>query len=110
MRHILEVLRLKYQHQLTVREIARSSGLPPSTVGDSVQRFQAAKLSWPLPEGLGEAALQDRLLGRVPAALAPRPSRPLPDSPQIHAELRRKSVTLQLLWQEYQQTHPEGYS
>ena len=55
MRHILEVLRLKYQHQLTVREIARSSGLPVSTVGDYVQRFQAAGLTWPLPEGLGEA-------------------------------------------------------
>ena len=53
MRHILEVLRLKYQHQLTVREIARSSGLPVSTVGDYVQRFQAAGLTWPLPEGFG---------------------------------------------------------
>lgn len=110
MRHILEVLRLKYQHQLTVREIARSRGLPPSTVGDYLQRFQAAGLTWPLPEGLGEAALQDRLLGHAPVAPAPPLPRPLPDWPQIHAELRRKSVTLQLLWQEYQQTHPEGYS
>ncbi|MEW6439287.1 MAG: IS21 family transposase, partial [Pseudomonadota bacterium] len=28
---------------------------------------------------------------------------------KIHRELRRKGVTLQLLWQEYKQDHPDGY-
>ena len=27
----------------------------------------------------------------------------------MHAELRRKHVTLALLWQEYREQHPEGY-
>jgi transposase len=27
----------------------------------------------------------------------------------VHAELRRKHVTLALLWQEYREQHPEGY-
>ena len=112
MRHILEVLRLKHQYDLSIREIARSTGLPTSTVGDYLQRFQSAGLNWPLPEGLSESALQDRLLGRgEPENESPAPAdRPLPDWPRIHAELRRKNVTLQLLWQEYQQGHPEGYS
>jgi transposase len=110
MRHILEVLRLKHQHALTIREIARSSGLPSSTVGDYLQRFAGAGLTWPLPEGLSEGTLQDRLLGHPPAVPAPPPSRPMPDWRQIHTELRRPNVTLQLLWQEYQQAHPEGYS
>ena len=112
MRHILEVLRLKHQYDLSLREIARSTGLPTSTVGDYLQRFQSAGLSWPLPEGLSERALQDQLLGRRQPereSLAPA-HRPVPDWPRIHAELRRKNVTLQLLWQEYQQVHPEGYS
>ena len=34
MRQIQEILRLKHQNQLSVREIARSCGLPTSTVGD----------------------------------------------------------------------------
>ena len=32
-----------------------------------------------------------------------------PDYALVHAELRKKSVTLQLLWQEYKQAHPDGY-
>ena len=37
-----------------------------------------------------------------------RTARPLPDWSEVHRELRRKSVTLSLLWQEYKETHPEG--
>jgi DNA-binding MarR family transcriptional regulator len=52
MRQIHEILRLKYQNQLSIREIARSCGLAVSTVGDYVKRVEAAGLTWPLPEGM----------------------------------------------------------
>jgi transposase len=110
MRHIYEILRLKYQHQLSVREIARSCSLPPSTVGDYLQRAEAAGLSWPLPEGLEEKQLHRRLLGGSADPVEPGVQRPTPDWKQVHAELRRPNVTLQLLWQEYHQAQPEGYS
>jgi transposase len=32
----------------------------------------------------------------------------MPDWAEIHRELKRKGVTLQLLWQEYKATHPDG--
>jgi transposase len=35
--------------------------------------------------------------------------RPVPDWTYIHRELRRKGVTLMLLWQEYKQIFPDGY-
>ena len=38
------------------------------------------------------------------------PTRPLPDLAYVHKELRRKHVTLQLLWDEYRTEHPDGYS
>ena len=38
------------------------------------------------------------------------PTRPLPDLAYVHKELRRKHVTLQLLWEEYRTEHPDGYS
>ena len=108
MRQIQEILRLKHQNQLSVREIARSCGLPASTVGDYLKRAAAAGLSWPLPEGQSEPELLQRLLATPPATR--RQNEPvLPDWPHIHQELARKSVTLQLLWQEYRQTQPEGY-
>jgi DNA-binding MarR family transcriptional regulator len=51
MRQIQEILRLKHQNHLSVREIARSCGLPTSTVGDYLKRAEAAGIGWPLPEG-----------------------------------------------------------
>jgi len=111
MRQIKEILRLRYDKHLSVREIAGSCGLPASTVGDYLQRAQAAGLTWPLPEGLDEEQLLGKLMGSpsqaVPASDA---SRPLPDWKQVHQELRRKGVTLQLLWEEYRQVYPEGYA
>ena len=49
MRQIRELLRLKHQNQLSIREIARSCGLPTSTVGDYLKRAEAAGIGWPLP-------------------------------------------------------------
>jgi transposase len=107
MRQVHEILRLKYQNRLSIREIARSCGLPTSTVGDYLQRAEIAGISWPLPEGLSEPQLVERLMATAPPE--GEPGQVLPDWPHIHAELRRQSVTLQLLWQEYRAAHPEGY-
>ena len=107
MRQIHEILRLKHQNQLSIREIARSCGLPASTVGDYLQRAETAGIGWPPPEGLSEQQLVERLMA------APPPQgegcQVLPDWTHIHSELRRKSVTLQLLWQEYRAVQPGGY-
>jgi transposase len=107
MRQIQEILRLKYQNQLSVREIARSCGLPTSTVGDYLKRAEAASLSWPLAQGLSEPQLLEQLMASCPEGTVP--CQTLPDWTYIHQELRRKAVTLHLLWQEYRQAHPQGY-
>jgi transposase len=50
--------------------------------------------------------LEKKLFSRPPSAA----DRPLPDFAHMHYELRRSSlVTLQLLWQEYKESHPTGY-
>jgi transposase len=107
MRQIQEILRLKHQNGLSIREIARSCGLPASTVGDYLKRAEAAAIGWPLPEGQGEKELLQLLIVQPVAGAAACAS--LPDWPYIHEELGRKSVTLRLLWQEYRQAHPGGY-
>src|SRR5207247_7275456 len=43
-------------------------------------------------------------------AAPPEVSRPLPDWAEVHTEMRRKGVTLHLLWMEYRERHPEGYA
>lgn len=106
MRKNKEILRLKHEAGLSTRQIARSLSLSHSTVGDLLRRAEAAGLSWPLPEGMDDATLQTLL---YPGNPQPVRSRPEPDMAWIHRELRRKGVTLQLLWAEYKQAHPDGY-
>ena len=105
MRKIHLVLRLFFEAGLSIRAIARSIQASPATVGDYIRRAKAAGLTWPLPQGLDEHALEARLF---PGATTPKSTVPLPDWAQVHAELRRKGVTLALLWQEYKAEHPDG--
>jgi transposase len=110
MRQIKEILRLRYDKRLSIREIARSCGLPGSTICDYLKRAQGAGLVWPLPEGLGEEPLLEKLMGSPSQEVTPSGAcRAVPDWKQVHQELRRKGVTLQLLWEEYRQVHPQGY-
>jgi transposase len=39
---------------------------------------------------------------------APTDDRPLPDFAELHTQLKRKGVTLALLWEEYKALTPEG--
>ena len=105
MRTIREVLRLRWEAGLSQREIGVSCRLGRSTVRDYLLRAEAVGLSWPLPEELDEEALE-RLL--FPPPLDSTRHRPLPDWAGLHQELRRKGMTLGLLWQEYRAAHPDG--
>ena len=61
MRKIKEVLRLKYSHALSERQIARSCGISRSTVAEYLMRARAAGLGWPLPDDLDEAGIEAKL-------------------------------------------------
>src|SRR4030042_3167152 len=43
------------------------------------------------------------------SSLPPPMSRPLPTWLEFQRELRKKGVTLMLLWEEYREQHPDGY-
>ena len=105
MRKIREVLRLYFAAALSIRAIARSLGTSPSTVGEYLRRAKVAGLTWPVPETIDDAGLERRLFPVPPSS---RASWPLPEWSDVHRELRRKDVTLALLWQEYKALHPEG--
>jgi transposase len=107
MRKIGEVLRLKWECGLSNRAIARSCSLSHSTVAEYLRRAQEAGLSWPLPADLGE----DRLFELLFPTSVQSGSRviPTPDWSLIHTELRKKNVTLRLLWIEYREAQPDGY-
>ncbi len=54
MRQVVEILRLNYQPQLSVRVIVRSGRIAASAVGDCLLRAEAAQLKWALPDGFTE--------------------------------------------------------
>lgn len=97
MRTIIEVLRLKYEAGLSHDKIARACGLSKGVVSKYISLTQVAGITWPLPEDADEAALEARLF---PAKTLPVRFSP-PDYFQVHQALKRKGVTLQLLWAEY---------
>jgi AcrR family transcriptional regulator len=95
MRKIRDALRLR-ANGLSMREIAASLGVGQSTLNDYLKRAARAGLVWPLPEALTDAALEAMLF--QPMGGATRRVHAQPDWPTIHRELRRKDVTLALLW------------
>jgi transposase len=105
MRKIREILRLRRQQGLSVRETARALGVSVGVVSKTASRAEKVGVSWEVAEGLDDVALEERLYGR---AACPSDDRPRPDPVHVHTELRRAGVTLELLHLEYLEQHPTG--
>ncbi len=63
MRKTKEVLRMRYELGLGLRQIARSCSLGLGTIHDYLHRAQAAGIGWPLPEGWDKEKLEAALFG-----------------------------------------------
>src|SRR5260370_8416665 len=107
MRSVREIWRLKAEG-LGDRAIARSTRLARSTVGEYAGRAAAAGLTWPLPEGLTDTALEALLFVRGGPPPGTR-RKPEPDWASLHRELRPPRLTPMLLWLGYRAGAPEGY-
>jgi transposase len=107
MRQVREILRLKYGQRLPHRAIARTCGVGLGTVSEYCRRAEQVGLTWPLPEELDDAQLEARLFQRVHDLVGV--PRPLPDMAWIHQELTRPGVTLQRLWLEFLEAHPDAH-
>jgi transposase len=107
MRKFKEVLRLKYDHHLTNRKIAKSCAMSHVTVGKYLELAERAGISWPLPEDMNDTQLEQNLYPDVPRQAADKPT--MPPMEYLFKELKKKHVTLQLLWYEYKQGNPGGY-
>jgi transposase len=101
------ILRLAHEHGLSVRAISERLQLSKTSVATYLWRAREAGLSWPLPPDYASDAALERVLFRRMG----RPPRDLsePDWAYVAQELKRKGVTLTLLWQEYRAAHPDGY-
>jgi len=108
MRKIKDVLRLRAAGY-SARRIADSLGLGRTSARNYLERAEKAGLSWPDVADLDEDALEHRLFGREARPEGHRFVEP--DWTEVNQELKRPSVTLRLLWEEYRARYPDdGYA
>ena len=106
MNNIKEILRLKYELKLTHRQIAHSVKSSPSSMSVCLTRARACGIQWPLDPTLDDQQLETLLYGKQhqPNSLHRI------DFQGIQDALRKKGITLFLLWEEYKQANPKGVS
>ena len=102
MRKIRDVLRLKLEARLSHEQTAAALDISKGVITKYLTLASAAGLDWPQVQALDDTALHNRLLG------APQRASGFvqPDYGRIHQELRRKGMTLMLLWEEHRTQHP----
>ena len=76
---------------------------------DQIRDKRGAGLSWPLPEEMNDEALEAALYASRRSKRGHRRIEE-PDWADVHRELKRKHVTLLILWDEYIAANPGGYS
>jgi hypothetical protein len=109
MRKFTEVVRL-HSLGLTQRQIARSCSIAQSTVHEYLKTAAEAALGWPLPPGWNEQELEKALFRKPRLSAKVRQAVP-PNFPAVRKQLQtHRNLTLQLLWEEYREGNPEGYS
>lgn len=107
MRKIKEALRLRWECGLSESAVGEACHCGRTTVQDYLKRARVAGLGWEQIRDMDDADLERRLF---PVQQGGGSRRPEPAWGDVARELRRKGMTLELLWEEYRGTEPEGYS
>ena len=105
MKKLKEIARLCLEHNLGVRPIARACNISTSTASVYVEKLKQLGAVYGEIMKMDEDALAGLLFPREERA----PGKTLPDFGYLHRELKRKGVTLQLLYEEYRRDNPDGY-
>ncbi len=107
MLNVREILRLGLSRQWSNREIARSLCVSHATVARYIALARKAGLTCDKAQEMDDAGLLcflEKDKGPLQKKLYQAP-----DVHYLHTELKKKGVTLGLLWQEYKSAYPDGY-
>lgn len=107
MRKIREILRLDLVCNMGKRDIARSCAISHSTVLKYSDKAKEMGLSYEQIEKMDDNKLKEILKVIKSSRLCK--DRPKPDWNWINQEMKKKGVTIELLFNEYKGTHPDGY-
>jgi len=107
MRKIKEIVRLKRELGLSDRQVARSLKISHSTVRTYLIRLEQAELDRDKIKEMSEGEIVSLLF---PEKQKRKRHRSEPDWEKYDKELTKKGITRMLLWDEYLEDNPEGYS
>ncbi len=105
MRKLREILRLRLDAKLSLRQINTSLKLSLGVVQKACYKAAEIKLDWESTEALDDQQLS-QLFYPSPVIKLPTEQQ-TPNFSDIHRELRRKGVTKYLVWEEYVQQYPD---
>lgn len=108
MRKIQEVSRLRLKMGLGINQIAGACNISTSTASIYVKKIEETKLSYEEISALDEDEAYKLLFPDVAPETGTDKAKP--DLEYIAGELKKKGVTLQLLYEEYLRDNPGGYS
>lgn len=105
---IREILRMHVELGLGVRKIADALLLSKTAVSDYITGFKACSISYKETVSMADSELYGLLCGRKKES---KRYRDLEENfPYFAKELKKKGVTLKLLWEENIEKNPGGYS
>jgi transposase len=107
MKKIRDVIRLKLSSTLSDRQIARALNISRPVVGKYWQGFVNSGLRYDQIEDMADSDLL-RLIEKPKIEKSAKYRQLAQYFPYFVVELKRTGVTLQRLWEEYKQKHPEG--
>jgi transposase len=102
MHKVREIIRLRFETDLSIRQIGQACDVGKSVVQDVLKRARDHQIDWPI------TMTNQRLLATIYPPKKQKNSNAEPDVNWIHLEMKKKHVTLMLLWEEYKTTHPDG--
>jgi transposase len=106
MEKLKKILKLHHVDHLSNRKIAKTLHVSHPTVAFYLKHAKEAGISWPVDDGLDDNQLKELLFGKS----RPKNEHPGIDLDKIHLEMKKKHVTLELLWLEYRESAPDGLS
>ncbi len=109
MKKLREILRLKFSAQLPHRQIAAATKTSPSSISYYTRAAITAGISWPLDPELDDLKLLQLLSPHCKQIVGSKNFKHQPNLTDVFKEMQHKHVTLQLLWEEYKQQHPDQH-
>ena len=106
---IKDIIRYRLVAGMGERRVARAVGVSRTAVGKYIRAFQLSGLELSELESMADSALEETLAGVKTLLKSSRYQELSGRFPSMLLELKKKGMTLQLLWERYLQDYPQGY-